>query len=59
MKDAMQILEFDDPSSEALKAVLLQCYVTPIFLKADQVIVIIIVIIAILKELHVFREESF
>lgn len=36
MKDAMQILEFDDPSSEALKAVLLQCYVTPIFLKADQ-----------------------
>lgn len=39
MKDAMQILEFDDPSSEALKAVLLQCYVTPIFLKADQVIV--------------------
>ena len=44
MKDAMQILDFDDPSSEPLKTVLLQCYVTPIFLKADQVVSIIIAI---------------
>ena len=37
MKDAMQELDFDDPSSEPLKAVLLQCFVTPVILKADQV----------------------
>ena len=42
MKDAMQELDFDDPSSEPLKAVLLQCFVTPIILKADQVFIIII-----------------
>ena len=43
MKDAMQILDFDDPSSEPLKTVLLQCYVTPIFFKADQVVLVVIV----------------
>ena len=37
MKSAMQELDFDDPSSEPLKTVLLQCFVTPIILKADQV----------------------
>lgn len=37
MKDVMQELDFDDPSSEPLKAVLLQCFVTPVILKADQV----------------------
>ena len=37
MKNAMQELDFDDPSSEPLKTVLLQCFVTPIILKADQV----------------------
>lgn len=41
MKDALQVLDFDDPSSEPLKAVILQCYVTPIFLKSDQVIIIV------------------
>lgn len=40
MKGAMQLLDFEDPSSEPLKAILLQCFVTPIFLKADQVIII-------------------
>lgn len=39
MKDAMQVLDFDDPCSEPLKAVLMQCFVTPIILKSDQVII--------------------
>jgi len=40
MKDALQVLDFDDPSSEPLKFILLQCYVTPIVLKTDQVTII-------------------
>jgi len=39
MKDAFQVLDFDDPSSEQLKVVMLQCFVTPIILKSDQVCV--------------------
>ena len=51
MKDAMQELEFDDPSSEPLKAVLLQCFVTPVILKADQVLIYIFVLLNILNDI--------
>ena len=59
MKDAMQILDFDDPSSEPLKTVLLQCYVTPIFLKADQVVLIILAIFSKDNSGCDFREGGF
>ena len=40
MKDALQVLDFEDPSSEPLKVILLQCCVTPIILKTEQVLII-------------------
>ena len=37
MKDAFQVLDFDDPSSEQLKAFMLQCFITTVILKSEQV----------------------
>jgi len=39
MKDAFQVLDFDDPSSEQLKVFMLQCFVTTVILKSEQVCV--------------------
>ncbi|XP_065883679.1 condensin-2 complex subunit G2-like [Dysidea avara] len=36
MKDAFQVLDFDDPSSEQLKAFMLQCFITTVILKSEQ-----------------------